>query len=231
MTTQIGGLPYWPKETPWPTKDDGKPMMFLCQLRVAESADILPAMPGDLLQIFVDGDAFFRAEPSMQTRFVWRGLNSIEGKLVDESDIPESGDEFLTAYGARHRTQDFPSPEAQEIMKEVLSKAPNIGYYPESIAARLFRITGGLKVGGASSLRSLKTEQAEWAYIGCISTAYADIEEPYPFLNLPEPQFFNDILMDTSLRLDVGDGFRVHFFLDQNHEVRSYWGHINYDVL
>jgi hypothetical protein len=49
--SRVGGRPVWPKGVAWPKGRKGKPMKFLCQICFADSLDILPELPGDLLVV------------------------------------------------------------------------------------------------------------------------------------------------------------------------------------
>ncbi len=53
--TRLGGLPDLPPATPWPARDDGRPLGFVAQVLVAEAPDPGP-LPEGLLVFFYDTD-------------------------------------------------------------------------------------------------------------------------------------------------------------------------------
>src|SRR5262245_4812542 len=60
--TKVGGLPYRPSDAPWPSDGRGEPMRFIVQICFADSRDLVPPLPGDILLVFGDDDALV-AEP------------------------------------------------------------------------------------------------------------------------------------------------------------------------
>lgn len=50
--TRTGGIPYWPKNRPWPTNWRGIPMTFVAQINFADSGDLFDGLPGDILVVF-----------------------------------------------------------------------------------------------------------------------------------------------------------------------------------
>src|SRR5258706_10769357 len=54
FVTKIGGLPYWGADTPWPLGPSGTPLTFVAQICFADSQDLTPHLPGDLLLMFTE---------------------------------------------------------------------------------------------------------------------------------------------------------------------------------
>lgn len=52
--TKVAGRPYWPKDREWP--ESGNPMYFVGQINFADSKDIVPTLPADLLCIFAKSE-------------------------------------------------------------------------------------------------------------------------------------------------------------------------------
>ena len=59
LQSKIGGLPYWPKDRPYPVNPAGNPLFFLAQLNFAE----IPALPefpsSGILQFFILNDDLY----------------------------------------------------------------------------------------------------------------------------------------------------------------------------
>jgi len=57
--SKVGGLPYWPANTPWPTDPNGRNLFFLAQLNFAE----MPPMPSfptqGIVQFFINDDDLY----------------------------------------------------------------------------------------------------------------------------------------------------------------------------
>lgn len=111
--TRVGGMPWLPKETPWPIID-GAVATFLCQFDFRDSRDLHGQraggeLPGDLLLVFVAGEHSAMYGDEEQMRFVW--VSAEEADVVSAADIPEPTHpfEFVTAWGARYRTEDVPT--------------------------------------------------------------------------------------------------------------------------
>src|SRR5271165_3488073 len=49
--TKIGGLPYWPAGERWPNTNRRKPYTFVAQFCFADSTEIVPKLPGDVLSV------------------------------------------------------------------------------------------------------------------------------------------------------------------------------------
>jgi hypothetical protein len=99
--TKIGGLPYRPADVVWPCEQSGEPMRFIGQLCFADSRDILPELPGDVLLVFGDEDALV-VEPERLV-FEWWPLTS--ARLVAE--VPAVEDPLVPYHAHLHRTDDW----------------------------------------------------------------------------------------------------------------------------
>lgn len=98
--TKIGGLPFWPRDRPWPHGDTQKPLPFLAQFNFRDSLDIVGQLPGDLLVLFGDKDHPATIVAKWQS-------SSYNGCLIGRDDMPI---EPVTArfYGTRWRTESYP---------------------------------------------------------------------------------------------------------------------------
>ncbi|MGD9644530.1 MAG: DUF1963 domain-containing protein [Pirellulales bacterium] len=105
--TKIGGLPYRPAGIPWPSTKFGAPMTFVAQFRFTESHDIVGETPGEILLVFAP-ESYPAKDPS-DPRFFhleWYPLGITA--LVQPEEQPAPGWRFITCYGQRYRTDDYP---------------------------------------------------------------------------------------------------------------------------
>ncbi len=78
--TKISGLPYREAGKPWPHSRSGTPMNFVAQFCFADSRDIIPKLPGDLLLIFVEGKEWSPGEYD----FLWGDLDERDSEVIFE---------------------------------------------------------------------------------------------------------------------------------------------------
>ena len=116
--TKIGGKPVWPSGKPLPVEDRSDwetraPLRFFGQFNFADSVDILPDLPGNILSIW-GTERFLYDEDSMQT--FW--LNADEVSVVDEYEHPFLWKEFPSVpfYAVLHRSWD--RSRRQELLDE-----------------------------------------------------------------------------------------------------------------
>ena len=110
--TKIGGLPYLPKELPYPTDANGQPYIFVAQICFVDSKDIVPlSLPGDVLLIFVkhdgwDGEYLQCHEPD-DMHFEW--IRIADQPLWNPQTMKENGFRSVepTFFGVIHRTLDY----------------------------------------------------------------------------------------------------------------------------
>ncbi len=111
--TRVGGVPWLPKSTPWPTF--GKTVAtFLCQFDFRDSKDLHGqlaggSLPGDLLLVFVAGEHSALIGGNEELRFVW--VSAEENEVYTQYDVPAGAQsfDFVSSWGARFRSKDIPS--------------------------------------------------------------------------------------------------------------------------
>jgi hypothetical protein len=86
--TRIGGLPYREAGKPWPIARSGTPMNFVAQFCFADSRDITPDLPGDILLFFAESKKWDKGvedydflwgvfdERDSETAFEWVALGN-----------------------------------------------------------------------------------------------------------------------------------------------------------
>lgn len=103
--TQVGGLPYWPADRPWPQTPNGDPYLFLAQFNFADSRDLVSELPGEVLLLLVP-DAFdeWLCEPD-RMRFEWLPIGLPVCPAFDEALMYTKDGPF---FGVIHRSADYP---------------------------------------------------------------------------------------------------------------------------
>lgn len=209
--TKIGGLPYRTAGTPWPVVPSGVPLTFVAQFCFADSHDIVPELPGEILLIFTephpyefDGNMFYdllgEDEEDSFLMFEWVSLTS--HPLIASQDIPETRLKILPCYGAIHRSWDYPQVDGFA--------------YPE-IARHIPPIFQATKIGGVCPWMEYEPHGTQ-GYLCSLSSLDNDIHQPFPFLNVPEATGWKQWYENQ--RLMIGDVGFLNFFLREDGTLR-----------
>lgn len=105
--TRVGGLPWLPKSTPWPSIGKIVPS-FLCQFDFRDSRDLVGELPGDLLLIFVADETAALAGDAKRMRFLW--VSAEEQDVIESADVPTPTYPYkhVSTWGVRYRSKDDP---------------------------------------------------------------------------------------------------------------------------
>ena len=57
--SKVGGIPYLPKNQPWPSSSDGNDLFFLAQIKFAETPPLAPFPTKGILQFFIHDDDLY----------------------------------------------------------------------------------------------------------------------------------------------------------------------------
>ncbi len=101
--TKVGGLPCWPDSKPWP-KHKNRNMKFVGQINFMDSRDIVPALPGDVLTVFVDD--LHGAWQHLHYHWVRSGTK--KWFQPSRHSTWEKLSPFAPCYGDIHRTVVYP---------------------------------------------------------------------------------------------------------------------------
>jgi hypothetical protein len=108
QVTKIGGLPSWPADKPWPGNADGSPYWFMAQLNFADSLDLFPELPGDLLSILTEDEDGWLWDDQATVHCFWQTVKLRD--LITKKQFPKFKHtyEHFDGYGVIHRTADYP---------------------------------------------------------------------------------------------------------------------------
>jgi hypothetical protein len=184
--TKIGGLPFRPRSVAWPCLVDGTPRIFLGQWSFSESRDILPKLPADVLLLFASSITPRDDDPDW-LEFEWRS-QSERAPLCRAADAPKGGLLPFCCHGVRHRSVDFIElRKATAALRRAIRKetAEEFDRHELREMARFsaWKI-GGLRLPSAygEGLRHPKLP-----LIATLTSFYATLEQPYPYVNHPRP--------------------------------------------
>ncbi|WNZ27905.1 DUF1963 domain-containing protein [Leptolyngbya sp. NK1-12] len=170
--TKIGGLPYRAAQQAWPHTASNRPLTFIAQFCFADSHDIVGKLPGDLLLLFAECDAYgpildqedsTLAQPSIEVEWVNLG----EFPLVSVEMIPAVEWQPFPCYGSIFRTDDYPDIDRYE--------------FP-AISDDLPTIYSATKIGGSPDWIQ-QPEPLPGRFLAQLTSTVPDQCWPYPFLN------------------------------------------------
>jgi hypothetical protein len=101
--TKIGGVPFWPEGQPWPRTKDNKPFTFVAQFCFADSVDIVPKLPGDILVILAPDKDYQR--PVLH----WFSLRT--KTLLPPGKVPKPRWRIQPCHAVLHRTAEYPEAD------------------------------------------------------------------------------------------------------------------------
>lgn len=229
--TKFGGVPYRPKDKPWPTSQ-GSPLQFIAQFCFLDSKDLVPVVPGDVLLIFADRSWDPCNKPNKYFICEWTRY-----AIPDEELLPQIDAEYtqsLECFGSRVRVRDYQN--VAEIAAAAKKKASPFLMRRHEKSTEYIGLSRylGMKIGG---LPFPKDSQAtpRGTLIASLSTIIPEKDIVYPFYNREEaiPMRSRISREETSRRAAAPqeqdwylyDGMTICFFWDlesQRLEVVSY---------
>lgn len=162
--SQIGGLPYRPRNLKWPCDADGKPKEFICQIDFSDSRSLLPSIPSDILLLFASEEGLDEEEFKLE----WYPVGLTD--LVQATDLPRFQFTFPMVRESVHcylyETHDY--PEATNRLRGTrFEKWKTLG------------LPCGSKIGG-----HLESAVKETSHIFTLESVRLGTDDPYPFVNL-----------------------------------------------
>lgn len=169
--TKVGGLPYWPAETPWPERD-GKPMQFLVQFNFKDSADLVGDLPGDILLVFTDEGFSWLSGNREGLQLEWIRIGT--KRLTVERLLPKPKQPFFKGYGIIHRANDYPEAGGGAV--------GGLGGGSE----RELPVLHGTKIGGIPAA-GRRVASKGVRFLAQLSSIQAASGVDYPWVNRPRP--------------------------------------------
>jgi len=210
--TKIGGLPYREAGMPWPIAPSGTPMNFVAQFCFADSRDIAPALPGDILLIFAEGKEW-RYRKEVHYDFAWGDGEERDSALHFEwvtldddlplatpQEAPQTGWQIMPCFAAIYRTWDYPAADGFA--------------YPE-VDEHIPTVLEATKIGGVCPWLDELEESGslpDGEFLCSLSSIFPEIYKPYPFLNVPEPIPYEE--WRASHALMIGDVGLINIFVN-----------------
>ena len=226
--TKIGGLPYLPKDVPWPSDAEGKPYLFVTQICFVDSKDIVPVpVPGDVLLMFVrhdgwDGEYLQCYDPE-DLHFQW--VKIADQPMWDQQAMNENGlrSVELSLTGVIHRTLDY---EFTDIIDKRLDRARARNQFAKFFTTYLVPAMSGTKIGGIphyiqdgppgrDDVNMYHVSKRMWdeaAYICQFTSLSFSYETPFPLCNREKP-FRLYVENEGCGRLNIGDCGSIYLFL------------------
>lgn len=213
MVTKIGGLPYREASKPWPRSPSGTPLTFVAQICFADSHDLVPELPGDILLIFTEAknwgsseeplyDFMGEAEYDSYLLFEWVSLH--DRPLVMRQHIPEAGLSITPCYGTIHRTRDYAGVDGFA--------------YPDR-AEHIPPVIEATRIGGICPYSDCEwvsyTEEERRDYLCSLRSLDHEPDWPFPFLNVPK---YADLPEWDPLK--IGDVGLINLFLQKDGTIR-----------
>ncbi len=210
--TKISGLPYREAGKPWPTAKSGTPMNFVAQFCFADSRDITPALPGDVLLFFAEGKKWGDGDEDYdftwgdfddrdsEVSFEWVSLGDFP--LTAKAEIPKTGWQIMPCYGTIYRTWDYPTID---------------GFAYPHIADHIPPIVEATKIGGCCPWIQGE-EDIPGRFLCMLGSVFPNVGEPFPFLNEPEQITYEE--QHTSHMLMIADVGELYFFINSYGDLR-----------
>jgi len=207
--TKVGGIPYWPADRPWPTADEGSPLLFLAQFNFADSRALFPTpLPGDVLLLLVEDPKDY-LEPDL-IQFEWLPLRLPPISHFDESLMATTAGPF---YGAIHRSADYPDSTEKASDLEI-RQSDNLP------------ILNGTKIGGVPHwIQAGDSSDDQFEQFLCqLGSIQAAHQVPYPWVNQAEPLGLESDdrgIYGHSNSIAFGDMGSIYIFFNRDGSIRS----------
>ena len=205
--TKIGGLPYWPKNKPWPTTAAGDPCWFLAQLNFSDSRDLFPKLPGDLLTIYTEDEESWLHDGLETLHCVWQYVN--DEPLISARQFPKFDFEFenVVCHGVIHRTFDYPKS---------VKKASKLSVRRSYLLA----VVSGTKIGGVPNFLQ-GDPKLSGTFLAQIASVQPSIEVPYPWVNRKKPYGLSGRNSTNGSSFMIGDAGSIFLYLQKDGSIRA----------
>jgi len=220
--TKIGGLPYLPKDIPWPKDADGQPYIFVMQICFADSKDIVSVpVPGEVLLMFVkhdgwDGENLQCYEPD-DLHFQW--IKIADHLTWDQQSMTENGFRSIemSFFGVIHRTRDY---ERSDEINRKLDEAKSRNQFAQFFRTYWIPAMSGTKIGGIPFYIQYGPDDKPFddaTYISQFVSLQFHPEVPFPLCNREKRMELgfksDDSIHAKGKSLMIGDLGSIYFFM------------------
>jgi hypothetical protein len=207
--TKVGGTPYLPRSVPWPVID-GVQATFLAQFNFADSRDLVPDVPADVLLVFLRDEQALYEEGSSGYDFYWVTVR--DRPMWTRRSLPRAELAVPTMWGVRHRTFDDRT-QVKRVHRAHDAGAPwGVLQLPVLAATKI----GGLPFDAQDAHAPVPRGTRLLCQLASIQ---APAGVPWPFANRREPLAYARRRADrpdaAAHRLMLSDMGVVRFFLDR----------------
>jgi hypothetical protein len=166
-----------------PDSHSREPLTFVGQICFADSWDILPELPGDLLVLLARGDDY------VNTIGLWFNLD--DGPLLDPKRVPKSGIALLPLHASLYRTIEYAKFPYGELKSNGLRysvplfrhiTSTKIGGITPDVGGEYVRNEGETKDQYDARCQRLDA-QLQAKYIGTLHSPEGP-NQPYPYIGL-----------------------------------------------
>ena len=218
--SKIGGQPYRPKGTAWPTAPDGQPLVFFAQINFAEAPALAPFPEKGILQFFIQDDDLYGMDfddGEAQDAFRVLYFPEVSQQIADLAPAADIRDDYELLP---HHPENS-HPLTFEIAEEI---APACDYrFAASMGAGFFEQFG----------------EAEWTLLdayNAIARAQGHKIGGYAYFTQDDPRSAADprllllqIDSDEALDLMWGDMGVGHFFIREKDLIARDFSRVLYD--
>jgi hypothetical protein len=250
--TKIGGLPFRPADSKWPTRCDGEPLVFLAQFNFSDSKDLTGELPGDVLLIFTD-----HAHSLKQFHFEWQrlGLSGlIEAHAIPKPpttvvEMPSITEPPLVDWAAQFLSKlGLTTPrEPEKVSVEPTVIAPCYGQifrttsFPDAVPrddSRKYPLCNGKEVWSEHHLLQFQAtqignapffiqegdpDQIPGRLLCTLSSVQPACDVEFPWLNRQPPIPLGKLITECEAYLMIGDMGCIYISIDDSGDVHGHW--------
>jgi hypothetical protein len=206
--TKIGGIPYRPRELPWPNKK-GQPYQFVFQIYFGDSKDIIKEpVPGDVMVVFGNGEDFWGGKQD-DILIEWHKVDE-KVTLFESKDVPKPSFYIPELYGCICRI-----PEYAQSMAAFDLEGHSESYLLDTVQAT--------KIG--TETRWIQgNEMKEGEHLLCVFSGPGMSRNPWPVVNVKDFPFDKDFKgyagYQGKLCFELADAGCIYFIRDPKGGIR-----------
>jgi hypothetical protein len=209
FATKIGGLPYRPRNLPWPCTPTGRPLALVAQFNFTNSTDIVGDLPGDLLLVFGDNSGGMIQPLHME----WQSLGIQD--LARPVDMPGDCMTIAPCFGNRCRMNSY--PDAVRITDSKYPQCQGKDVWSHYCIPQL----QATQIGRAPYFIQAGDDSLPGQPLCTIASVQPDKHQPYPWVNVPEPLCRKGERRFDGGELMIGDLGCIYIFIEEDGTLHS----------